>query len=70
MLVQNQPHRIIRIHTPSTLHNWVRGFLLDVRAANCTDATIEFYREKPRQACYITRSSLSWIRSACMSVIG
>ncbi len=46
MPVQNQPQRIFQIHTPNPLHNWVRDFLLDVRAANRTDATIGFYREK------------------------
>ena len=49
MPVQNQPHRIFQIHTSTALHNWVRDFLLDVRAANRTDATIEFYREKLRR---------------------
>jgi integrase/recombinase XerC/integrase/recombinase XerD len=49
MPVQNQPQRIFQIHTPSALHNWVRDFLLDVRAANRTDATIEYYREKLRR---------------------
>jgi integrase/recombinase XerC len=43
------PQRIFQIHAPSALHTWLRDFLLDVRAANRTDATIEFYREKLRR---------------------
>lgn len=46
MPAQNQPQRIFQIHTPNALHNWMRNFLLDVCAANRTDATIEYYREK------------------------
>lgn len=49
MPVQNQPQRIFQIHTPNALHTWLRDFLLDVRAANRTDATLEFYREKLRR---------------------
>jgi site-specific recombinase XerD len=40
------PQRIFQIHTPNVLHTWMRDFLLDVRAANRTDARICFYSEK------------------------
>jgi site-specific recombinase XerD len=46
MQLQNMPQRIFQIHAPDPPHIWVRDFLLDVHAANRTNATIEFYTEK------------------------
>ena len=43
------PQRVFQIHPSNALHTWLRDFLLDVRAANRTDATINFYREKLRR---------------------
>jgi hypothetical protein len=41
--------RIFQIRTENMLHAWLRDFLLGVRTANRTDATISFYQEKLRR---------------------
>jgi hypothetical protein len=46
MPIPKVDQRIFQIHTANALHVWVRDFLLDLRAANRTDSTISFYREK------------------------
>lgn len=38
--------RIFQLHTPDPMNVWLRDFLIDVRAANRSEATIGFYREK------------------------
>lgn len=46
MAPQNKPQRIFRVHAATPLHIWLRDFLLDVQAANRSQATLDFYREK------------------------
>jgi integrase/recombinase XerC len=46
MQAQNKPRRILQIVTPNQLHIWLRDFILDVRAANRSEATIGFYEGK------------------------
>jgi site-specific recombinase XerD len=46
MSTTNKPRRIFEIRAASALHQWVRDFILDVRSANRSDATVSFYREK------------------------
>jgi site-specific recombinase XerD len=46
MQAQNQPRRILQIVTPNQLYTWLRDFILDVRAANRSEATIGFYEGK------------------------
>ncbi len=46
MVASSKPQRIFRLHTQDQLQIWLRDFLLDVRAANRSEATVEFYNEK------------------------
>lgn len=46
MPARREPQRIFQIHAPDRVQVCVRDFLLDVRAANRAESTVEFYDEK------------------------
>lgn len=46
MQSKNNTQRIFQVHAPDALQIWLRDFILDVRAANRSEATIAYYKEK------------------------
>ncbi len=46
MSPSTQPRRTFEVITPNPMSIWLRDYLLDVRAANRSEATIGFYKQK------------------------